>query len=164
MFREEDTIEIVGNVRSHSEKVTDKFGNERNKVDIYVFSHLDDVNESDKEFVEEGNTDYFEITGRICKIDGIREFENGKHNTHFVLVNNIVSEYSRLNSYLPCVCWGNLARFATGLNVNDQILVKGELHSREYVKKFSDGTEEIRVAHELLVSNIEVLPDDYKEE
>ena len=100
-----------------------------------------------------------QIDGRICKINPIRTNKNGKHNIHFILANNIVNEDStrRLNSYIPCIAWGTLAKELNKLSVNTQLKVVGELHSREHKKIHNDGEVEIRVAHELHVSSFEVI-------
>ena len=48
-----------------------------------------------------------------------------------MLVDN---DAQKLNSYLPCIAWGNTAKLVSKLKVNDQIEIHGELHSREYTK------------------------------
>lgn len=152
VYTEDAEIELSGNVRSYSRQLE----NGKNKVDIYVFTYFDkpDLDENDQEVLNG-----FDIDGRICKIDEIRATSKGKQNIHFVLANNLVIEDTnqKLNSYLPCVAWGKIARDIAKLSINDKIRIKGELHSREYTKVLEDGSIEIRVAHELLVSSFEVL-------
>ena len=41
-------------------------------------------------------------------------------------------------------------------SVNTKLKVKGQLHSREHMKKLENGDVEIRIAHELLVTEFEV--------
>ena len=43
------------------------------------------------------------------------------------------------------------------IKVNDKIMINGELHSREYKKVYENGELELRVAHELLVNEFEVV-------
>jgi single-stranded DNA-binding protein len=89
----------------------------------------------------------------------LRKTRSGKHNVHFIVANNLVSADSskRLNSYIPCIAWGNLAIQLSQLPVNTKIKIDGELHSREHTKAHEDGSVEIRVAHELMVTSFEVL-------
>ena len=124
--KENDEIQIVGNVRSYSEKINEN----KNKVSIYVYTYFDLPFE--EEYDLKNN---FIISGRICKLDEMRYLENDKNNIHFILANNIITENSKLNSYLPCIAWGNCAKKISKLNKNDNIIICGELRSREYKKK-----------------------------
>lgn len=150
-YKENDFAEIYGNVRSFSQKLDNK-----NKVDIYVFTYQD-LFETD---VETNNTLF--LDGRICKKDILRTTKSGKNNFHFILANNIISEKSgqKVNSYIPCVAWGKLAIEMSELNVNDKIEICGELHSREYKKQLEDGELEIKVAHEVVVTNYKKIEDE----
>lgn len=148
-YKDGDCISIKGNLRSYSYKVSE----DKNKVVIYVFTYFDEPEE------DLDCNNIIQIDGRICKINPIRTNKNGKHNIHFILANNIVNEDStrRLNSYIPCIAWGTLAKELNKLSVNTQLKVVGELHSREHKKIHNDGEVEIRVAHELHVSSFEVI-------
>ena len=123
---------------------------------FYIFTYFDngELDENDQEILNE-----FIIDGRICKIDELRSTKDGKSNIHFVIANNLIIEDSnqKLNSYLPCIAWGKLAKQISQMHVNDKITITGELHSREY-KKIIDpetGEFEFRVAHELVVNKCE---------
>lgn len=149
IYSEDQFVAISGNVRSYSSKVDE----DKNKVSIYVFTYFDEPCES-----ETGDSDEeidFEIDGRICKIDPIRTTTNGRTNIHFILANNlIVSNGDRkLNAYLPCIAWGGLAKKIGHLKVSDKIVIRGRIHSREYVHHDDNGEAEIKVAHELLVTD-----------
>ena len=152
-YKDGQEISLTGNIRSYSRQTAEG----KNKVDIYVFTYFDipQLNEEDQEILNE-----FEVDGRICKIDPIRTTADGKQNIHFILANNLIIEEShqKLNSYLPCIAWGNLARELSKCAVNDQLLIKGELHSRTYTKAISESDVEIRVAHELVVTSINITP------
>lgn len=150
-YKELNEIDLVGYVRSYSRIV-----NEKNKVDIYVFTYFDKDLENEK-------TNEFEIEGRICKIDPIRETRQGKKNIHFIIANNIESsdgQEKRLNSYLPCIAWGSLAKdISKTCFTKTKIRITGELHSREYKKQIDSDEYEIRIAHELLVKTLEIIED-----
>lgn len=147
--KDNDEVCIKGNLRSYSYKVSE----DKNKVIIYVFTYFDEPDE------DEIITNRVVIDGRICKINPLRTTKNGKHNIHFILANNLVSADSskRLNSYIPCITWGVTARKFSELSVNTKVKLYGELHSREHKKVYEDGTVEFRVAHELVVTDYEVL-------
>lgn len=144
-YRENDLVELVGNIRSFSKQV-----NGKNKVDIYTFTYFD----KQEDFIEPNNL--VEIDGRICKMEDLRVLSNGKHNIHFILANNLLLKEQKLNSYIPCIAWGRTAKAISNLSVNDVISIKGELHSREYKKVLDDGSVEFRVAHELYVEEFTV--------
>lgn len=142
-FQEDDTISIIGNVRSYSKQI-----NGKNKVDVYVFTYFD-KNEDD--VINE-----FDIDGRICKINDLRVLENGKSCIHFIIANNlnVSNDSQKLNSYLPCVAWGNEAKELSAKSVNDVIHIKGEIHSRIYKKVIGENDFEYRTAHELVVTEL----------
>ena len=140
-YSEGDLVELTGNIRSYSRKLNDG----KNKVSLYVFTYFD--------LPENDEINHFELDGRICKIEPLRITKNGKANIHFIIANNLIIEETnqKLNSYLPCIAWGNLAKKIEQLNVNDKILLTGEFHSREYKKQLNDEEFEFRVAHECVV-------------
>ena len=147
-YKEGDLIELSGNVRSFSQKLN----NGRNKVSLYVFTYFDLPQDDEV-------ANHFDIDGRICKIEDMRFTRDGKPNIHFILANNLILDDNnqKLNSYLPCIAWGRVAREISKLSVNDKIVIHGELHSREYKKMLADNEFEFRVAHELLIQSFEVI-------
>ena len=146
---ENSEVVLSGNIRSYSYKT----GTNGNRVTIYVFTYFDDVEEE----LETNNQ--INLTGRICKMNELRKTRSGKHNVHFIVANNLVSADSskRLNSYIPCIAWGNTAKQLAKLPVNTKIKLCGELHSREHTKNHEDGSVEIKVAHELMITSFEVI-------
>lgn len=153
IYKEDEFISITGNVRSYSAKDVD----DKNKVSIYVFTYFD-VPE-DAGIDTEGENIDFEIDGRICKIDPIRTTTNGRTNIHFIIANNLIVSGGdrKLNAYLPCIAWGSLAKQVSRLEISDKVIIRGRIHSREYVHHDENGEAEIKVAHELLVTDFEVI-------
>ena len=151
-YTENQEVSLTGNVRSYSTRLD----NGKNHVELYVFTYFDipELNENDQEDINK-----LVIDGRICKIEELRKTKSGKNNVHLILANNlIVSDGSKkLNSYIPCIAWGDTAIELSKLTVNSAIKVTGALHSREYKKTFEDGSFEIRVAHECSVKSFELL-------
>jgi primosomal replication protein N len=144
-FKDNTEIELTGNLRSYSQQVDGK-----HKVEIYVFSYFDDISVETDDI-----RNIVDIDGRICRKDTLRTTKGGKHYIHFILANNIETDTNqKLNSYIPCVAWGKLAKYVDrDLKVGNFITIAGKLQSREY-KKNSDNDVEIRVAHELMVDTI----------
>jgi hypothetical protein len=145
--QESKEVELIGHIRSFSQQKDGK-----NKVDIYVFSYFDLVEEDYGEY-----TNIAKLEGKICKKDTLRTSQKGKHYIHFIIANNLIlDDNQRLNSYIPCVAWGQTAKdIDSNYSVNDTIHIDGELHSREYKKKLDEETIELRIAHEFAISNIE---------
>lgn len=140
-YKEGDFVEIRGNLRSFSQR-TDK----GNSVQIYVFTYFDDV--------EEFPVYPVQIDGRICVIGEMRESRSGKKYIHFTLANNIfTSGGKKINNYIPCTAYGDLAEVLSNKQIGDIINVNGEFHSHSY-KKEVNGETEYRVAHEVLVKEI----------
>ena len=150
-YSDNQEVALCGNVRSYSSKLD----NGKNKVELYVFTYFDqpELNEEDQEEINR-----IDIDGRICKIDPLKVTRNGKKNLHFILANNlIVSDGTKkLNSYIPCIAWGNVAEELSKLTVNTKLLITGTLHSREYKKVMPDGSFEFRVAHECVVKDFSI--------
>ena len=146
-YKENDIVELTGNIRSFSQKLD----NGKNKVSLYVFTYFDIPNE--------GRLNEVVMDGRICKKDILRTTKNGKNNIHFILANNLIIEETnqKLNSYIPCIAWGKLAKQIEKLSINDKILINGELHSREYKKVYPDGHSEFKVAHECVINSFEII-------
>lgn len=151
-YENNQEITLNGNVRSYSSRLPDG----KNKVELYVFTYFDhpELNEFDQEDINS-----LELDGRICKIEPLRITKSGKHNIHLIIANNlIVSEGTKkLNSYVPCIAWGNEAIKLAECGVNTKIKIKGELHSREYKKQLPDNMFEFRIAHECVIKSVEIL-------
>ena len=150
-YAENQLIELVGNIRSYSQKLD----NGKNKILLYVFTYFDipEVSEDDKELIN-----YLDVDGRICKIEELKITSSKKQVIHFILANNIITQNGqKINTYIPMVAWGKLAIKLSNLHVNNKIRVVGQMHSRLYNKQLDDGEIEIRTAHEGVALDVEVI-------
>lgn len=150
-YREGDFVELTGNLRSYSQKIDDN----HNRVSLYVFTYFDQI---PYEYIMNNETNSVELSGRICKVEKLRDTSSGKCNLHFILANNIISEdkNQKLNNYIPSCAWGKLAiDLSKKLQISDKVIVRGQLHSRTYKKQLENGETEYRTAHELLVTELE---------
>ena len=144
-YKEGDFIELEGNLRSYSTSSDNK-----NTVQIYVFTYFDIP-----EVISANNT---QIDGRICKIDPLKTTSYNKKYLHFILANNIFTNNNKkINNYIPCTCYNDLAEELAQYKVNTKISLEGEFHSHCYKKYFNEDEFEYRVAHELLVKKYEIL-------
>lgn len=140
-YEEGDFIELKGNLRSYSTVQEGK-----NSVQIYVFTYFDSPDEI--------STDNVRIDGRICSMDTLRQKRNGLNYIHFTLANNIFTNNGKkLNNYIPCTAYGELAEQVAELYVNDFLDIAGEFHSHTFKKRNDNGDIEFRVAHEVVLTN-----------
>jgi single-stranded DNA-binding protein len=92
------------------------------------------------------------LDGYICKEPIYRKTPLGREIADLLLAVN--RPYGK-SDYIPCICWGRNARYASGLEVGEHVQLLGRIQSREYVKRISDTETEKRVAYEVSVSKLE---------
>ena len=92
------------------------------------------------------------LDGYICKEPIYRKTPLGREIADLLLVVN--RPYGK-SDYIPCICWGRNARYASGFEVGEHVQLLGRIQSREYVKRISDTETEKRVAYEVSVSKLE---------
>ena len=101
-------------------------------------------------------TNNISINGYICKRPIYRKTPLGREITDLLLAVN--RPYGK-SDYIPCVCWGRTARFASTFEVGDHIRIVGRIQSREYIKKLTETESEKRTAYEVSVDRLEVLDE-----
>lgn len=89
----------------------------------------------------------------MCKVDKIRTDFNGNTTYHFILANNIIKGTQKLNSYIPVVCYNELAEEFSHLQINDRVKVIGRFNYRPYIK-FVDGEKVQKEALEVIAGEI----------
>ena len=141
-YTEGDLVRLQGNLRSYSTKDEDN----KSTVEIYIFTYFD---------LPELPTGEVIIDGRICKIDKLRVTKSGKKYIHFTLANNIFTKNSKINSYIPCTAYGDIAEQLSTNKVNDFLTIQGEFHSHEFKKRLENNEIEFRVAHEVIVKQFD---------
>ena len=88
----------------------------------------------------------------MCKRPVYRKTPLGREIADLLLAVN--RPYGK-SDYIPCICWGRNARYASGFEVGEHVQLLGRIQSREYVKRISDTETEKRVAYEVSVSKLE---------
>lgn len=125
----------------------------KNRLVLSVFAReiefIDELEESAK-------TNQIYLDGYICKEPIYRKTPLGREIADVLLAVN--RPYGK-SDYIPCICWGRNARYASGFKVGERCAVWGRIQSREYMKKLNENEVEKRVAFEVSVSKLELLED-----
>ena len=140
-------ISVKGQVRTFNKHISD----DKRKLLIMVFARDVREVEEESESAPEFNNNV-KLSGYICKPPVYRVTPKGREIADVLIAVN--RTYGK-SDYIPCITWGRNARYTGNLDVGTRVDVEGRLQSREYTKKFDDGTEEIRTAYEISVSRIE---------
>ena len=109
-------------------------------------------------FVEEENdrmkTNQIFLDGYICKAPVYRKTPLGREIADMLIAVN--RPYGK-SDYIPCICWGRNARFASSFDVGGHVQVWGRIQSRDYMKKLEGDLTEKRTAYEVSVSKLEYI-------
>lgn len=137
-------VSVYGQYRSYNKHERDK-----NHLLLTVFAlEMEVVDELYADRYGSNNA-YFE--GTICKEPIYRITPHGRDITDLMLAVN--RPYGK-SDYIPCICWGRTAKFASQLVVGDKCVVKGRLQSRFYTKNHEDGSVEEKVAYEVSANSV----------
>ena len=96
------------------------------------------------------------LDGYICKEPIYRKTPLGREIADLLLAVN--RPYGK-SDYIPCICWGRNARYASNFDVGEHVRIFGRIQSREYVKKLSETQTETRIAYEVSVSKLECVEE-----
>ena len=136
-------IQVDGQFRSYN-----RHEENGNSLKLFVFAQeLGFVSELPK---GENNNQIF-LDGYICKPPIYRKTPLGREIADLLIAVN--RSYGK-SDYIPCICWGRNARFASTFEVGGHVQTEGRIQSREYVKKVSETEMEKRIAYEVSVSKI----------
>lgn len=141
-----EMIQIFGQFRSYN-----RHEEKKNRLVLSIFAR-------EIHFVEEENdkikSNQIFLDGYICKNPVYRRTPLGREIADMLLAVN--RPYGK-SDYIPCICWGRNARFASGFEVGGHVQIWGRIQSREYVKRLEDETTQKRTAYEVSVSKLEYL-------
>ena len=141
-----ETISVSGQFRSYN-----RHEEKKNRLILSVFVR-------ELEFVDEIEDDIksnqIYLDGYICKEPIYRKTPLGREIADLLVAVN--RSYGK-SDYIPCICWGRNARYASSFEVGSHVEVYGRIQSREYIKKIGEEQTEKRVAYEVSVNNIEFL-------
>lgn len=139
---------VTGQFRSYN-----RHEEQKNRLVLSVFAR-------EAAFIEEepdgAKTNNILLDGYICKLPVYRKTPLGREIADLLLAVN--RPYGK-SDYIPCICWGRNARFASAFEVGERVQLIGRIQSREYVKKLSETETEKRTAYEVSVSKLECCED-----
>lgn len=140
---------ITGQFRSYN-----RHEERKNKLVLSVFAReiefVDEIGEGTK-------TNQIFLDGYICKAPIYRKTPLGREIADLLLAVN--RPYGK-SDYIPCICWGRNARFASNFVVGSRCAIWGRIQSREYMKKLSEEQLERRIAYEVSVSKLELVEEE----
>ena len=145
-------IMIEGQFRSYN-----SYENERNRLVLTVFTkEVKFLEEQEEEFkpTKENTSNEVILDGYICKKPIYRKTPFGREIADILLAVN--RAYNK-SDYIPCIAWGRNARFSENIPVGTEVKIIGRVQSRQYEKKYEDGTTEIKIAYEVSVASLEVI-------
>ena len=152
---------IKGQFRSYN-----SYQNEKNRLILTVFAK--DIQEIEEPAEQEENdivkkeetTNEVVLIGFVCKKPIYRQTPFGREIADLLLAVN--RAYNK-SDYIPTIAWGRNARFCQNLEVGAQVKIVGRVQSRQYEKKYEDGTSEMKVAYEVSICSLELLNEEGKE-
>ena len=137
-------VQIMGQFRSYN-----RHEEKKNRLVLSVFAREIEFTE---ELSEGSKTNQIFLDGYICKNPVYRKTPLGREIADLLIAVN--RPYGK-SDYIPCICWGRNARFASEFEVGGHIQIWGRIQSREYMKKISEEESEKRVAYEVSVSKLD---------
>ncbi|RKJ32319.1 single-stranded DNA-binding protein [bacterium 1XD42-8] len=140
------TILVTGQFRSYN-----RHEEKKNRLVLSVFvreiEYIEEVTDAQK-------TNQIFLDGYICKTPVYRKTPLGREIADLLLAVN--RPYGK-SDYIPCICWGRNARFASTFEVGGRTQIWGRIQSREYMKKIGEEQMEKRIAYEVSVSKLEYI-------
>ena len=97
------------------------------------------------------------LIGYICKKPIYRQTPFGREIADLLLAVN--RAYNK-SDYILTIAWGRNARFCQNLEVGAQVKIIGRVQSRQYEKKYEDGTSEMKVAYEVSICSLELINEE----
>ncbi len=154
---------VKGQFRSYN-----SYENEKNKLILTVFAKdiekLEEVAEVNEEEGNENTSNEFAkkdtitnevvLVGYICKKPIYRQTPFGREIADILLAVN--RAYNK-SDYIPSIAWGRNARFCQNLEVGTEVKIVGRIQSRNYEKKYEDGTVVKKVAYEVSIGSLEIV-------
>ena len=146
---------VRGQFRSYN-----SYENERSRLKLTVFAKdiltEDKLSEEELEEVKRTSNEV-SLIGYICKTPIYRQTPFGREIADILLAVN--RAYNK-SDYIPSIAWGRNARFCQNLATGTEVKIVGRVQSRNYEKKYEDGTIENKVAYEVSISSLQVINED----
>ena len=146
-------VVVEGQFRSYN-----NYENERNRLILTVFAK--EIQEVESEEEKDEVTNEVVLVGYICKKPIYRQTPFGREIADVLLAVN--RAYNK-SDYIPSIAWGRNARFCQNMEVGTEVKITGRVQSRNYEKKFEDGSTQTRVAYEVSIASMEIANNEETE-
>ncbi len=142
-------VRVSGRFRSYN-----KHKDGKSHLELSVFAReFEDITDEQMEFEFRHDND-ISLDGYICKAPAYRKTPLGREIADILLAVN--RQYGK-SDYVPMICWGRNAVYASGLEIGTRLRIEGRIQSREYQKRISDGEYETRTAYEVSIGKLTVV-------
>ncbi len=138
-----DNIKIQGQIRSYNSYCEGK-----TKLILTLFAREIQLCNNSEDAINS-----IELNGFICKPCVYRTTPFGRQIADILLAVN--RSYNK-SDYIPCICWGRNAIFASSLDIGCNIKIEG-MQSRIYQKKISETETIEKTAYEISVSKLDMI-------
>ena len=142
-------IEVAGQFRSYN-----RHEGTKNKLVLSIFVRELRFLEDDEMPEEQSKSNQIFLDGYVCKPPIYRKTPLGREIADILVAVN--RPYGK-SDYIPCICWGRNARYASAFTVGGHVLLWGRIQSREYMKRVGENQSERRTAYEVSVSKLEYI-------
>ena len=139
-------VEIRGQFLSYNQ-----YNKEHNRLILHVFATKMEILEE-----EDYPINKIYLDGYICKPTVYRKTPLGREISDVLLA---VNRSYHKSDYIPCICWGRNARYASSLEVSSHLQMEGRIQRREYSKRISETETESRTAYEVSVGSMKLLEE-----
>lgn len=152
----EKTLDINEDIRGMSVIVTGPFRSynehegQKSKLVLSVYARKITFIDDSTEYAE---SNQIFLDGYICQSPIYRTTPLGRQITDILIAVN--RPYGKTD-YIPCICWGKDAMYASCLDVGNHIQIWGRIQSRNYLKMTPDGESEEKTAYEVSAKSIEI--------
>lgn len=148
-----DKVAIEGQFRSYN-----SYENEKNRLILTVFAKdIKYLSQEEEEDSSKKVSNEVTLVGYICKKPIYRQTPFGREISDILLAVN--RAYNK-SDYIPAIAWGRNARFCQNIEVGTKVKITGRVQSRNYEKKFEDGTTQTRTAYEVSISSLEIVNEE----
>lgn len=148
-----NVVKINGNLRSRNEYVENY---SRKRLLIYVYAlEIEQLTQEDLKNYETGNN-IVELECILVKKAELRKTPLNKDIADCTIVFN--REY-RKSDYFPCIAWKDEAEQISEYEVGTHLDVEARIQSRDYIKKYEDGSEEQKTTIELSILKVNIKED-----
>lgn len=139
-------VTITGQLRSYN-----NYDEGKTHLVLTVFAKEIAVNEEKPKDINS-----IQLNGFVCKTPVYRTTPFGREIADILLAVN--RAYNK-SDYIPIICWGRNAKFASNLDVGSNVIINGRMQSRCYQKKISEEQVVERTAYEVSVSKIQLMSE-----